>query len=105
MQYKKFDTRIKNQDDIEITDILVHAVQILDHAANIAIEKQDTRDLIKIYDNMLAASDRLTSIALHFAEQEDENERTTESESNDFGFKYTESATKGFPDSEEDGGA
>lgn len=72
MAFKKFSSKI--EEEIEVTDILFHAVDVLDEAIAIAIKKQDAALIDTIYDKYLDASDRLMGIALARSEQENEEE-------------------------------
>lgn len=102
MRYRKFDSRLSG-DEVEMADILVHSVALLDHGAIMAIEQKDVGMLIKIYDRMIKANDRLAAMSLHFNEQEENNGELIKSGSGQFGFQLPETAPPSGIDCEEDG--
>ena len=96
MKFKRF----KKADDLDVFGLLYHSVGLLDVAASIAIEKGDSKTLLKIYDRMLDASDRVMSVVLNVDEEEDSknNDRAKAG----FGFVNEPSAAKGTGVFEED---
>ncbi|AOZ63683.1 hypothetical protein SEA_WEASELS2_94 [Rhodococcus phage Weasels2] len=75
MAFKKFISKI--EEEVEVTDILFHAVDVLDEAITIAIKNQDAGMIDTIYDKYLEASDRLMGIAFASAGQDQEDEENS----------------------------
>ena len=97
MRYRSFDSRVKDA-DLAIEHVLMQGMHILDHAAKIAIENEDTDDLVRIYESVLDANDRMMHLILNGQEEEEVNEQSTDRE---FGFVKTSNPSG--PDREEDG--
>lgn len=102
MKYIRFDTRLK-KNDLDIMDIAVHAVNLLDHAAVMAIDNKDHIGIIEIYDKMLEASDRLTSVALHLEGEEEEYDESKGNSGFKLGF-HAEPVDPSGDNGEEDSG-
>lgn len=84
MAFKKFASKI--EEEVEVTDILFHAVDVLDEAIAIAIKKQDAALIDTIYGKYLDASDRLMGIALARSEQDGEDEEPNVPKKQRIGF-------------------
>lgn len=98
MKYKKF--KLGEDNEIGSADILVHAVQFLDHAGRLAVATGNLEGMIDVYDRLLGASEQLIALTVHEMEfnarmaesQEGEGEIVTIGEREEpFGFHAGES--------------
>lgn len=59
-------------DELSPWDLLFHQVDILDHAAKLALESKNIEALLAIAEATLDSSDRLTAIVLGIGSEEEE---------------------------------
>lgn len=83
MAFKRFRTKIVD-DQLDPSDLLLHAVDMLDEATLQAFKTGNEETLITIYDKYIDASDRLMGLAAAGWESEEKNERP---KSEPVGFK------------------
>lgn len=79
--------KIGEDDDVDVTVVLMHSVSYLDHAAVIARKNEDPEMLMQIFKQSLKASDRLTSIAFHLGNDEEGNYGKPIDNTEGFGFQ------------------
>jgi len=83
-----FSERVEGNENLDITDILVHSMSYLDAAAAMAVREKDQDSLVDIFNESLKASDRLTSVILHLEELGDEEDESIDlTEQSEFGFR------------------
>ena len=83
--YRKFESK-KPDKALGAADILVHAVSVLDIVGTIAAEREDIKTLIKVYQHMLDASDRIMTLALSENEKDEEVIDERLNKHGEFGF-------------------
>ena len=76
--------KFKKKDEIDISDLLLHAMQYLDKAAELAEDQEDVKALLKVHKQSLKASDRIMSVFMNM-EQGGNNEPIGTHKGN-FGF-------------------
>jgi hypothetical protein len=72
-KYKK----LKHGEEVGATDILFHAIGILDIAGEIAAKAGNFEQLMVVYEGALGASEQLIALAIN-GEEETNNERSRE---------------------------
>ena len=80
-----FDKKIDSE--IDLTEMLLHSVSYLDHAAEIAVQNNNAKLMLKVYKASLEASDRLMTLALHLGEEKEEDDTIIKRDEGEFGFK------------------
>ena len=92
--YRKFESK-KPDKALGAADILVHAVSVLDIVGTIAAEREDIKTLIKVYQHMLDASDRIMTLAISENDKDEDIIDERHNKRGEFGFAPQPSQSEG----------
>lgn len=93
--------KFKKTDDSDITDLLLHSIQYLDKAAEMAEDQDNPKLLIEIHKQALKASDRIMSVFMSIEQREVEDDTIGNTKGN-FGFVTDGIPAQGERELEED---
>lgn len=76
MRYKRIVTKLR-KGDVDILDILFNSMDLLEQLAVVAVraDNPDPELILAIYDRLLEANDRFTSIILRLEASEDDKDK------------------------------
>ena len=77
--------KFKKKDEIDISDLLLHAMQYLDKAAELAEDQEDVKALLKVHKQSMKASDRIMSVFMSMEQGENAHDPIGTHKGN-FGF-------------------